>query len=324
MLKKLVNIITSHDKSNLLSIPKTELPVNLEANKIRPKVVFAGAVQNCAEHLNSVLQNIDNISELFSEAGYIFIENDSTDATRQILEEWGSNKSNFQLINFDGLKKIQARTVRLEIARNAYIEALKYHGQFKDFDYFIVLDMDEAGSYPIDKQAVLNALKFLSASPNRAAAFANQIGTYYDMWALRHETRCPGDVWEEALNYASQNKCSDDVAYAETLAKKIFSIAEVEEPIQVNSAFGGMGIYKMKYVLNNPNPYLGSKTKIISLGDGGAGYVKWQTCEHVHFHAGIKSQDGVMYILPAMINGANAGIIPQPSAFRGMISELLT
>jgi glycosyltransferase involved in cell wall biosynthesis len=288
---------------------------------MQPRVIIAGTAQNCSDYLSAVLKNIDNISELFSEVGYVFVKNDSTDNTRQLLQEWGGNKTNFHLIDFDGLKNVPARTVRLEIARNAYIEAIKYYKNLKDFDYLIVLDMDEVGAYSIETQAVFDVLQFLESSPSRAAAFANQKGAYYDMWALRHPTICPNDVWEEVLNYSTKNKCSDDEAYAQTLAKKIFSLDEIKEPIQVDSAFGGMGIYKMQYVLNNPNPYLGSITKIISLGDSGTGFVKKQVCEHVHFHAGIKSQAGEMFIIPNLINGVNAGISHNPSIFRGMLNE---
>jgi len=291
---------------------------------MQPKVIFAGTAQNCSVHLSDVLKNIDNISKLFSEVAYVFVENDSTDNTRQIFTEWSNSKANFYLINFDGLKIIPQRTIRLEIARNAYIEAIKYYGNLRDFDYLIILDMDEVGAFPIDVQVVSEALKFLESSPSRAAAFANQRGAYYDLWALRHSTICPNDVWEEVLNFSNQNKCSDDEAYKHTLAKKIFSLDGLDEPIQVDSAFGGMGIYKMMYVLKNQNPYLGYKIKIIPLGDSGAGYVKYQVCEHVHFNAGIKSQGGEMFIFPKLINGANSGVSHSPSVFRGMIGQVIT
>jgi hypothetical protein len=44
-----------------------------------------------------------------------------------------------------------------------------------------------------------------------------------------------------------------------------------------------------------------------------------QVCEHVHFHAGIKSQGGEMFIYPKLINGVNNGMSFPPSAFRGML-----
>jgi glycosyltransferase involved in cell wall biosynthesis len=283
------------------------------------KIIFAGAVQNCADHLASVFKNIESISKLFSEVAYVFIENDSTDNTKQMLKDWGSDKSNFHLISLDGLNAIPIRTIRLEMARNAYIETIKYYDDLQGFDYLAVLDMDDVGTYPMDKSQVSNAIEFLNASSIRAAVFANQIGTYYDMWALRVIPQCPDDIWEDVLNYAIKNTCSDEVAFAQTFAKRVFSIKESSEPIKVDSAFGGFGIYKMRYILNNPNPYLGYKTKIVPLDDGTLCYAKWQICEHVHFHAGIKSQGGEMYIYPQLINGVNSGMTFPPSAFRGML-----
>ena len=107
--------------------------------KLAPKIIFALAVQNCANYLIAVLQNIENLSKYFSEVGYIFVENDSIDNTKEILKSWGADKNNFNLINLDGLKAISARTIRLEIVRNSYLEAIRYDSKLKDFDYLAVL-----------------------------------------------------------------------------------------------------------------------------------------------------------------------------------------
>ena len=290
-------------------------------NKAPPKIIFTGAVQNSANYLTSVFRNIQNISGLFSDVGYVFVENDSIDNTKQILKDWGEGKENFHIINLDGLKTISIRTIRLEIVRNTYLEIIKHYDKLRQFDYVIVLDMDNSGSYAIDPQEVTNAINFLNASPTRAAVFANQKGPYYDMWALRITPQCPGDIWEDVLDYVIKNKCPDEVAYIESFSKRIFSIEDSHDPIEVESAFGGFGIYKMKYILNNPNPYLGSKIKIVPLEDGTTWYARWQVCEHVHFHAGIKTQGGEMYIYPKLINGINkeGDFSPSPSAFRGLL-----
>ena len=287
--------------------------------KIQSKVIFAGAVQNAEKYLPAVFQNIENLTKIFSHAGYVFIENDSTDNTKQILKNWGSGKSNYHIIHLDGLNTVPFRTVRLEMVRNAYLEVIRYHADLRDFDYLVVIDTDEAGIYPINSLELNAAIEFLSNSHTRAGCFANQRGTYYDMWALRLVPQCPSDAWEEVLNYVIQNKCTDEVAFAETFRKRIFSIDEFLAPIKVDSAFGGFGIYKMRYVLNNPNPYLGSKTKILPLQEGGLCVAKWQICEHVHFHAGINGLGGEMYIYPSLINGVNFGMSFPPSTFRGML-----
>lgn len=283
------------------------------------KIIFAGAVQNAENYLPAIFRNIENLTNLFSEVAYVFVENDSADNTKKILKDWGASKSIFHFISLDGLKVIPFRTVRLEVIRNAYIETIRYYAELRDFDYLIVLDMDDVGMHLMDGQNLSSAIEFLNASPTRAAVFANQKGTYFDMWALRHPSQCPGDIWEEVLDYVIEHKCSDEIAYVETFAKRVFSIEESSEPIKVDSAFGGFGVYKMDYVLNNPNPYLGSKTKIVPLDGYTPCYARWQVCEHVHFHAGIKSQGGEMFIYPKLINGVNSGTIIPPSSYRGML-----
>jgi len=287
--------------------------------KMPSKIILAGAVQNAEKYFSAVFRNIENLTKLFSEVAYIFIENDSADNTKKILKDWGSSKPNFHFISLDGLKAIPVRTVRLEMIRNAYIETIRHHAALRDFDYLAVLDMDDVGMYLIDAQEVSNAIEFLNASPTRAAVFANQRGIYYDMWALRYPSQCPGDIWEDVLDYVVKHKCSDEVAYNETFAKRIFSIEESLEAIKVDSAFGGFGIYKMEYILNNPNPYLGSKTKIVPLDDGTSCYARLQICEHVHFHDGIRSQGGEMFIYPKLINGVNSGVNVSPSTFRELL-----
>ena len=290
-------------------------------NTKKPKIIICGALQNCEKSLPKVFQNLENISSLAEDVGYIFVENDSMDNTKFLLKNFGRNKHNFNLINLDGLNAIPVRTIKLENIHNIYLETIRHNNVLKDFDYLVIIDMDKSGEYLINIQEISNAIEFLSSSPTRAAVFANQIGTYYDMWALRHPLKCPSDVWEEVLDCVIKYKYSDAHAFAETFEKKLFSIERSEDPIKVDSAFGGLGIYKMKFVLENPNPYLGYKIKTLYQEDGTLRYAKWQICEHVHFHAGIKSLGGEMFIYPSLINGDShsSGLNFTASAFRGLL-----
>ena len=133
--------------------------------------------------------------------------------------------------------------------------------------------------------------------------FANQRGLYYDMWTFRHKTMCPVDVWEEVLDYSMKNKVSDEIAYENTLKKRKFYLNENDPPLEVDSAFGGFGIYKIHYVLKNKKFYIGLKSKIINKNKNQI--IKWQVCEHVQFNSGLKDIGGKLYILPYLINGEN-------------------
>lgn len=284
-----------------------------------PKIVFAGVVQNASHFLPAILNNIERISSLASEAGYVFVENDSTDGTKLDLQNWGLTKENFQLISLDGLNQITARTVRLELLRNTYIEFIRQSPKLSKFEYLVIMDMDDIGVYPIDEAVFSEALNFLESAPIRAAVFANQLGTYYDMWALRSNELCPNDIWEEVLDYAHEYKVTDEEAFAETFAKKILTINPKNKHISVDSAFGGFGIYKMKFINANQNPYIGSKVKILRDESGQPVVLRTQICEHVHFHLGIRACGGEMYIFPSLINGKNFGVTFPPSAFRLML-----
>lgn len=283
------------------------------------KVIFVGVLRNCMPHLNAVLFNMNRLSNLFSEVGYVFIENDSTDNTQQIIKEWGRSKNNFFFVNFDGLAAIPQRGLRLEFARNAYLELIKSKTQFSDFDMMIVMDMDDANIFTINESSVREAINFLYSEHDYAAVFANQLGTYYDMWTLRHELMCNVDVWEEVFDYVLLNNCSDEEAFNATFSNKIYSIKENEPPLEVDSAFGGLGIYKMNFVLKNKNPYLGSRLKILPTKNGEPRFCRFEMCEHVHFNLGIKNSGGRLFIFPKLINGVNFNLKFPSSAYRQFI-----
>ena len=283
------------------------------------KIVFAGTAQNCSAYLPKTLNNIEDITSLCLESGYVFIENDSSDNTKDILQNWGNNRSNFHLINLDGLNQTPIRTLRLELARNTYLEFIKNHPILRNYDFLIVLDMDDVGAYAVNLQVIRAGIDFLQSSSDIAAIFANQNGTYNDMWALRHTSLCPNDPWEEVLDYSIAYGCSDEESFGRTFFNRICAFDPNLPPIEVNSAFGGIGIYKMGFVIRNPNPYLGSKIKILSDGTKSIHVARWQVCEHVHFHRGIRAQNGKLFIFPRLLTGKNDGLTFPPSAFRHML-----
>jgi hypothetical protein len=269
----------------------------------KPKIIFIGLAQNCAQFLPAVFKNIENMATLASEAAFLFLENDSTDNTKALLNQWGSGRPNFTLLNFDGLNNLGVRTVKLEILRNTYVECLRHHKNFKDYDLVVLIDMDDVAIWPIDLNELSKALNFIQSDPHVAGVFANQLGTYYDIWALRHKTFCPGDAWEEVIDFKNAHpEASNEEAFNQTFKKRIHSFSPTEKPIEVDSAFGGLGIYQMSYILKNPNPYLGYTLKSMPSNDGVFKVSRRQYCEHVHFNAGIRAQGGKLFIMPSLVN----------------------
>ncbi|MEI6597909.1 MAG: hypothetical protein WCL22_02595 [bacterium] len=269
----------------------------------KPRIVFAGTVQNCARFLPAVFPNIEKMASLASETAFVFVENDSTDGTKEVLNQWGRGRVNFNLINMDGLNSIPVRTLRLEIARNAYIEFIKTFRDYGEYDLLVIMDMDDDGAHPMELSKLEQAIHFLNEHPERAAIFANQLGKYCDIWALRHAELCPGDAWEELIDYIIKNKVPVEVARAQTFDKRVHCFPPTMAPFEVESAFGGLGIYKLSFIKDNPNPYVGSKVKVVPTDGGLLDIVRQQICEHVHFNKGIRAIGGQLFIMPGLING---------------------
>ena len=289
------------------------------------KVVFAGCARNCSNFLPKVLENIEFYSSFFSESYIVIVENGSTDRTKEILKD-NKNKKNIFLFE-DHLNKLPYRGQRLEKARNLIIETIKKNKNLFSCDLFIMLDLDDIGTYRIEEKNILDSIKFLFSKEEIGGVFANQLGTYYDMWTLRDQKYCKNDFWVEVLQFLINNKNSKDKISKTNIEevkkniidKKTYSFEKNHAPIKVESAFGGFGIYKMKYVLKNNRKYEGTQIVDLISKDQKRLKVKYQKCEHVNFNQGLIDQNLELYILPNLINRDYEKNVFPPSASISLI-----
>ena len=250
------------------------------------KAVFAGCVRSCSAFLPAVLANIDALAATYDDHAVVIVENDSTDDTRAQLRGWAADRPQVRLIELDGLAdRHPLRTDRIAQARNAYLAAVR-EPAYADFDDLVLLDFDDVNSNPLDPEAFARARTWLWASPERTAVFANSEPFYYDVWALRHPTWSPNDCWAEAR--AAAGTLSAKEARRRHVFSRQVPIAADRDPILVDSAFGGLGIYRREAAL---------KGRYVGLDAEGA-----QTCEHVAFNRAAAGADGVMAIFPALLN----------------------
>jgi hypothetical protein len=167
-------------------------------------------------------------------------------------------------------------------------------------------------------QKFSDAIEFMSREPNAVGVFANQEGPYYDMWALRHADRCPDDMWEAMFDLVSAHGLTDAAAYAQVVEPRIFQLDAQAEPLEVDSAFGGLGIYQCAAIAAAHPNYIGEKVKIVNMA-GVEGIVKWQVCEHVAFNDSMRKSGGRLFVYPDMINRATHGLRFPNEAYRTMI-----
>ena len=272
------------------------------------KVVFAGCAKDCGKFLPTTLKNINDYSLLFKEAYTIIVENGSSDNTKNLLLEKKTKNDSFLFC--DQFNELPYRNQRLEKARNLIIDTILKSEVFMSCDLFIMLDLDDMGTYKIENEDIFQSINFLYSNEEIAGVFANQLGGYYDIWALRDIKYCKNDFWVEVLKYLMINKNANEQvskeilinAKKEILDKKVFSFDKYDSPIPVLSAFGGFGIYKMNNVIENKNKYQGEQNFDVITKDKKKFKVNYQKCEHVNFNEGIINQNKKLYILPQLIN----------------------
>ena len=151
------------------------------------KSYICGCTYNVEPYLEKVLKNIQHLSEIFDDYYIIFSHDDSEDNTLTLLE-------NFMMKHPGKMKIVQGnkqlgdiRTQNIANARNKILYTIKELG-FQDFDYFIMMDMDDVNAGKmnlpvintfIDSERNEEPLPWDSLSFNRII--------YYDLWALSIE-----------------------------------------------------------------------------------------------------------------------------------------
>ena len=289
------------------------------------KVVFAGCARDCEPFLKKSLENIKYYSSIFKKSYQVIVENGSIDKTKEILDK-NKTENDFYLYE-DHLNNLPFRGFRLEKARNIIIEKIKNNIELNECDLLVVLDLDESGNYQINLKDIYKSLDFLYSKKSIGAVFANQEGTYYDMWTLRDEKYCKNDFWAETLQRISKKinykqNVSNDIlkeVKKDFIDKKTFSFDINSSPIKVNSAFGGFGIYKMEYILKNKRLYEGSQIINLIFNDNNNAKIKYQKCEHVNFNYGLIDQNLELYILPYLINRGYLEVTFPPQAALSLI-----
>jgi FkbM family methyltransferase len=158
--------------------------------------------------------------------------------------------------------------------------------KYKNYQHLVIVDFDDVNATDIDANEFESALRFLESAPEVHGVFTNSLPVYYDIWALRHQEWCPTDCWAE------QRECQDlpkDQATERYVYSRQLFIPSDTPPIPVQSAFGGLAIYRLSSALKGI--YNGISK------DGS------EVCEHVSFNIDI-SKGGKLYIYPKLHNYA--------------------
>jgi len=235
-------------------------------------VIFAGTCKNIESYVKKSLENIEECGKLFKSFKVIIYENDSTDNTRNLLNKY--KKDNYYYIFEDNIEEPR-RTMRIANGRNKILDKMKELGIF---DYLIMLDLDDV----TNNGTFIETIKTCFQYNDWDVLTANQKNKYYDLWALR----MPGYIEYDVHGEISRN---DPVEEKTIIYNKIdHSNFKHNGLLEVDSAFGGIAIYKIASIKNCK--YVGEYISHNRYPEHS------EQCEHVEFNKCIKNNGGKIYI----------------------------
>tara|TARA_B100001093_G_C26854013_1_gene1026521 strand:+ start:4586 stop:5413 length:828 start_codon:yes stop_codon:yes gene_type:complete len=190
--------------------------------------LICGCVKNCEQYLDNVFKNIEKIQKLFIKSKILISFDISNDFSLKRLIELKKNFDIDIIINKDPLTN--CRTVNIERARNKILN--KIYNEYSDYEYFIMIDMDDVSAKPIYIESLIHGLN--NHEEWDALFFNNQ--NYYDFWAL-----CIDD-FQYSLWHSNNPKLL--INEMNRILKNKFNNINNNEFLHCESAFGGFGIYK--------------------------------------------------------------------------------
>ena len=262
-------------------------------------LLIAGVVRNGARRMR---RDIESIRRAVADAGFrrvrwLIVESDSSDATIDILRDLQLDCPGFDFITLGStIAWHPLRTDRIARCRNVYLTALDTDPEYADVTHVLVADLDGVcGDLTGDALASCWQLD----EPWSVCA-ANQGDYYYDVWALRHRQWCPVDAWgqREALLPLIGEAQADKLA----LFSRMVHIPRERAPIEVDSAFGGLAIYR--------------RDALFRARYDGVDAHGQPVCEHVSLHAHLRAAGHRVYIHPALINAQRTKHAGRKKLFR--------
>jgi glycosyltransferase involved in cell wall biosynthesis len=247
------------------------------------EVVILGLCRNISLELEKDVRRLRDSFQDFSKIHFRFVESDSTDSTLQILETLSSDVPNFSFVTLGTLQDlIPERVARICHCRNICLDILESDPLLKNCSYVVVSDLDGVNTL-LTRAAVMSCW----ARDDWDACMANQAAPYYDIYALRHPEWSPNDCWhyESELRSKGMNPLS---ARQKAIYSRMITIDPSSEWIPVDSAFGGLAIYKRELFENV------RYSSILPNGN--------HVCEHVALHKQMTDRGAKLYINPALIN----------------------
>lgn len=200
------------------------------------KVIICGVCKNIEFAVENTIKNIEELGNQFKDYAVIIYENNSNDNTATLFSKWAEQNSHVvfisEMLPVKQLSKVREKNIAR--ARNIVLSLAK-DAKYNNFKYLVMVDLDFITPWPIDE--IVNTTQIPGEWDCITANGLFKNGTlYYDRYAFRNNffpfgLEIIGKIWWERLNQSWFNITQTDL-------------------MPVYSAFGGLGVYKRKSIIN--------------------------------------------------------------------------
>lgn len=257
------------------------------------EILIAGPARNIGGMVRNDITALLSAATGFKKSYGLVVESDSTDNTINELEIIKKLHNNFNYISLGNLSKsMPKRTARLAFARNRILQEVKNNPDYANIDFIAMADLDG-----INRDITSEKIEQCwGLKEPWDVITANQPDCYYDIWTLRHPDWSPGDclIQRSKLEIIIGKEAANNLAVK---AKQLCLDPSIGL-IEVDSAFGGLGIYKREAFLRGQYIGLDSRGKEIS--------------DHISFHQDLKIAGYRIYINCALVNSCHHIDLPPP------------
>lgn len=243
---------------------------------------MVGTVRDGGRGFSRNLQKLIRVVETRFDVTVFIVESDSSDSTLEQLARLTERNPRVTFISLGQMVKVlPERLERIAHCRNAYLDFLEEAGD--SFEFVLIADLDGVNS-----RLGIRQLAELNLDGDWAGCFANQVGPYYDIGALRAK------FWQDNDPFESRQRLVQigfhfEQAHHIAVTSKMITLSTNAPPIEVDSAFGGFAVYRTKWLRG---------ARYSAHGEGGASL----QVEHVAFNQSIREKGGRLFILPGMTN----------------------
>ena len=227
------------DNKKIRKFKKYEHINYFNSNFNKNNCVFCSYVRNVAKYLNRNLKNILSMAKLFSDYYICFFYDKSKDNTLEKLKNFQKAFPDKVKIIENDKEMLKYGTHRNAYARNSLVEYV--NNNLNNFEYMIMMDMDNICNYKVNKNILkyhLNLKSWDALSFNRSRLPEGN----YDIWAL---------MFEPYIHHChSYNGCLDvTFKMRKDITKKLNNLKK-GELFECYSAFNGISIYRLEKFKN--------------------------------------------------------------------------